>query len=428
MKCANRCGRKSNSFLSDVLTTLSGQLFVMLIALLLNKVMSMRLGPGSFTMYTLVTKSGGILAYVVLVSLGIALPRYIPMYRAQGDTKREVATFFASIAVLVVASLLMAVVVFVFRQPLCEGFFGSYNGGYLIACFLFALKSAFTAYLYALLRADGKFVKYSVCQIAIDTSCFASSFAFSDPTLIVVAMSSVGLALSLALIFQEYWQLYKGKLDAADAKNETATLLRYGIPRIPGEIILFSFTSVPLMILNGRIGAFDTAGFTVSLGIISAATPLFSYVGLVLLPHASEALARREYDKLNRKLLGLGLLFLALSACMVAAIGLLDSFVITLLYSSEYLQFADIVHLIMPAIVPMSLYLLLRNPLDALAEFPINTVNLAIAFCVLLAGIMASPSNEAIAWSFVAGYTALGCLSAATYIYVMHRRKAECNG
>lgn len=427
-RASHKYGRKRGGFLFDIFTTLFGQLFVMFIALLLNKVMSIRLGPEAFTMYALVTKSGGILAYVVLVSLGIALPRYIPMYRAQGDTKREAAAFFASMIVLAVASLLMTVAVFVFRRPLSNGFFGSYNGGHLLACYLFALKSAFTAYLYALLRADGRFIRYSACQIVIDMSCLASSFAFSDSTRIIVAMSSVGLVLSLAFIFQEYWRVYRGRLDVSHAKNEIATLLRYGVPRIPGEVILFSFTSVPLMILNSRIGAFDTAGFTVSLGIVSAATPLFSYVGLVLLPHASEALARREYDKLNRKLLGLGLLFLALGACMVVAIDFLDTFVISLLYSVEYLQFAEIVHLITPAIIPMSLYLLLRNPLDALTEFPINTVNLAIAFCALLAGIMASLSNEAIACSFVVGYVTLGCLSVVAFIYVMHRRKAECNG
>ena len=73
----------------------------MLIALMLNKLMSMRLGPESFTEYTLITKAGGILAYIVLVSLGISLPRYIPMFRAQGNEKRESATFFASIIILV---------------------------------------------------------------------------------------------------------------------------------------------------------------------------------------------------------------------------------------------------------------------------------------------------------------------------------------
>lgn len=420
--------KQRKGFLFDVFMTLSGQLFVMLIALMLNKLMSMRLGPESFTGYTLITKSGGILAYIVLVSLGISLPRYIPMFRAQGNEKRESATFFASLAILVSASLFMAVATIIFRLPLCKVFFGRYDVGSLFACFLFALKSAFTAYLYALLRADGKFIRYSACQIIIDASCLAISFAVSGSTNIVVAMSAVGLLFSSALILQEYWRAYKGRFQLSDIKFEIGTLLKYGVPRIPGEIILFSFTSVPLMILNNKFGAFHTAGFTISLGIISAATPLFSYVGLVLLPYASEALARKEYSELNHRLFGLILLFLFLSICMVVAIRLLDTFVITLLYSSEYLQFVNTAHLIMPAIIPMSLYLLLRNPLDALAEFPINTVNLAIAFCVLTVGVTSSSSDGATAFSFVAGYFILGFLSVASFIFVMHRRKAESNG
>lgn len=425
MKGSEEQQKQGKGFLFDVLTTLSGQLFVMLIALMLNKLMSMRLGPESFTEYTLITKAGGILAYIILVSLGISLPRYIPMFRAQGNEKRESATFFASIIILVSASLLMALIAIVFRRPLCMGFFGRYDSGPLFACFLFALKSAFTAYLYALLRADGEFIRYSACQIVIDASCLASSFAFSSSTYIVVAMSAVGLLFSFALILQEYWRAYKDRFDSSDIKIEIGTLLKYGIPRIPGEIILFSFTSIPLMILNSKIGAFHTAGFTISLGIISAATPLFSYVGLVLLPYASEALAKKEYGELNRRLFGLILLFLFLSICMVVAIRLLDTFVITLLYSTDYLQFVNTVHLLMPAIIPMSLYLLLRNPLDALAEFPINTVNLAIAFFVLIVGVMSSSSANATAFSFVAGYFILGFLSVAAFIFVMHRRKAE---
>ena len=414
-------------FFFDVLVTLSGQVFVMLIALLLNKAMSTRLGPEGFTGYSLITKTGAIFAYIILVSMGIALPRYIPLYRAQGDREREAGVFFASIAILAVASFIMALITYLFRIPLCTLIWGNYCSLNLLACYFFALKSAYTAYLYALMRADGKFLLYSLAQIAIDGTCLALSLLFFDAIKIIFVMSFMGLLLSIAMILFEYRKIYRGRFVLEDGKREIGVLLKYGIPRIPGEILLFSFTSVPLMLLNQKIGAFETAGFTISLGIISAATPLFSYVGLVLLPHASEALAKKEYVKLNRRIAGLILLFLILSICMAAAIFLFGSIVIRILYSGEYLRFIETVHMIIPSIIPMSMYLLLRNPLDALSELPINTGNLAVSFFVLIVAINWSSSIEASAFAFLAGYTILGVLSVISFLFIINKRKAENN-
>ena len=71
------------SFKKDVIITIIGQLIVLLITFIVNKIVSVQLGTEGYTEFSIAKRSAGVISYVMLMGLGIAVPRFIPQAKAE---------------------------------------------------------------------------------------------------------------------------------------------------------------------------------------------------------------------------------------------------------------------------------------------------------------------------------------------------------
>ena len=67
----------------DVVWTFSVQLFVMLCGFIITKILSNRLSVDDFGLFNVIKRSTWVLSFVILAGTGIAIPRYLPIFRNQ---------------------------------------------------------------------------------------------------------------------------------------------------------------------------------------------------------------------------------------------------------------------------------------------------------------------------------------------------------
>ncbi|MDB1750816.1 lipopolysaccharide biosynthesis protein [Enterococcus avium] len=413
---------KKSDFVRDIGITTGGQLIVMLFTFLLNKIVSIRFGPTQYMEYSLIHKTAGVITYVMILSLGIAIPRYIAIYRSKQEKNKEFICLVASFCLVVMSTIIVFFLCLIFKDSFASLVFGGNIKyvSYVLPTLMLSLQMGLTTLLYSYYRGADRFLIYSISQCTISFGLMIISIVVNELLLMVYVISIAGVLFS-CFSFWRVWKTYRNEgctIEKSDLGNEVRTLARYSVPRVPGEFVLFSFTTVPLIIINQKVGPEQAVAFSVALGIISAISPFFRYIGMVLLPYASKSIANDNFDDLDRKMKYLSILYAGISICGILFVLIFARFVIVVLYSSEYVQYAETVRIMIFSLLPNAIYLLLRNPLDALAKFPINTINLIVSFCIMNIIIYLSNSIKMYALSFFIAYTILGSLSWISWLFL----------
>ena len=88
--------RFSKGLGQDVLWTLIGQVLLMLVLLIINKFLSNVLSIEDFGRYNVIRRSTTVLSFMLLGGLGIAMPRYLPVYASKGKVRNLEGLLYAS--------------------------------------------------------------------------------------------------------------------------------------------------------------------------------------------------------------------------------------------------------------------------------------------------------------------------------------------
>ena len=417
----------SGDFAKDVVFSAAGQFGVMILALLINKLISHYLQPSEFAIFSIANKTASVLAFLMLLGLGIAIPRYIASIRAKKNHKAEANMFYSAALLMVAAIAIVSLVTVAGKYTLAQLLFNdSSRSDLIIPTLLFAIGITASSFVYAYFRGIDKFKHYSVLQVIFQVVnlaivIYAGSHLISQLTLRGIIIIVLAIAVMAYIIRTSYRSIPVIKEKVTDSSRE---LLAYCLPRVPGEVFLFSFTVLPLAIINARFGLHSTAAFATAVTLTSIVTPLFQYVGTALLPYVSKHLATGATEGIQSKVKKLRVLYLVIAAVSAVFMWFLTDFVITILFNKTYTQFSDIVRVVYLSVVPYSLYLLLRNPLDAISKIPFNTFNLGVSLGVLVLAVVTVKNIHEAAWAFVGAYLILGVLSELSW-HSQHKKKIK---
>lgn len=409
---------RDSVFLKDTALTALAQVAVMVLALVVNKLMSAYLAPEGFTIFTIANKAAGVIAFVMLFGLGIALPRYIAKIRTADDRQKEANFLYASAMILLAISGLIALVLALFGDAIAYVIFSDQRHADLVwPMFAFAFGIAASTFLHAYLRGADKFKQYSITQIALSlvsvviVVLFGANVAGQFVSRGVV-MSVLAFLVLAAVVFGAY---KKVKPIAAQMKKYTKEILLYCAPRVPGEFILFAYTVAPLVVINTKFGPTVSAAFAIAITLNLAVAPLFQFVGTVLLPYVSKNFTKGNSEDISRKVSKLRAIYVAIGLLSTLFVLFFTNFVIRTLFTSDYEIYADTVRIVYLSVLPYAIYLLLRNPIDAASVFPFNTINLAISFSVLMVIVTVSENLLISSIAFPLSYSLLALLTEYTW-------------
>ncbi len=406
---------KNNRFFSDVAITTIGQIVVMLVAFALNKVVSNNLTVENFGVYNLIRRSVSVVSYVMLAAMGIAVPKFIAELVEKKDERGKATYGITSLLIVCFFCLIASIILAVFPNTVAEIVFGAKEYSvYVLPIILYSVTSTLFTYICSYYRGVGDFKKYNVFQIAMQVATLVIALiAGVNLYWIIVGWSIVYGVLDLVILINftinESKQVKPFKL--CEFKDSAKTLLKYGLPRIPGEFVLFAFSLLPLSVVLHKFGLTESAYFSCAISITTMITPLFSFVGIVLLPMASKSLVNKDIKTVTKSLKVLTVLYLAISLLAIGFIELLPEFVISVLFSGEYFDAIYIVRIVIISLLPNAIYLLLRNPIDGISKVPYNTIVLIISFAITVVAMYLSPDMITCSWAYVLGYVVLGVLS-----------------
>ncbi|HEU4878593.1 MAG TPA: hypothetical protein VFT21_04040, partial [Gemmatimonadaceae bacterium] len=208
--------------------------------------------------------------------------------------------------------------------------------------------------------------------------------------------------------------LYRERADwrgFATMKRHLGVLLRYGLPRVPGEFALVGLFAIPTLLAVRSQGVVAAGQFSAALSILTTASGAFAPVGLVILPRASAQAATGDMAGLRRmvlKILGGGIL-LATAGVVIGEL-LIPPFV-TWYFGEAFVPAIPVFRAVLLGAIPYAVYILMRSILDALDVKAVNSRNLIITLGVVVILCLVNRSIMWTSWSIVASLLLLGLLT-----------------
>ena len=328
------------------------------------------------------------------MGLGISIPIYVAkMYQSKTSQAVVITTgFFWWVLVTLFLSLL---------NMLLPGKITYFILGkgyeYLSWSVLFGFSSLYLyTILYATYRGEQNFGKANILQVisAGILPLIALYFSNGIVELYFQLYSLFMLTVNIAVL----GDLYKRKLIIKISTNELLSsskqFIKFGLPRVPGEFALFGLMSCPLFFI-AKYDSLEMAGYVaIGFTLVQLVASFFEFIGILMLPKSAQLIADQQYFRINQLVRKLTL-FSFIAASLISSIMYFNlDFILGLLDKSKFLSHLEYTKIIIICIPFYIIYLIIRNPQDALSIKPFNTFNLTFCFLVQLIFLFISINTD----------------------------------
>lgn len=402
----------------DVIWTFTIQMAIMLCAFAITKILSNRLSVDDFGQYNLIKRSIQVLSFVMLAGVGIALPRYIPLYKKGNEQKSIVPLLIATLIYIIGITLLICITCGILNKEMQSIILGEYgNNSLFIIAIAYAFALAMAQFTFAYYRGTGNFKWYNGTQLIVQAAIILPLILFPFLTTKIVFTAWLIITAILVTIYlgREFVIKRMPHVTLTEVKSELNTVIRYSSGRLVADFFLFSLSAFPLIYISNSLGLQPTAYFSVGITFVTMVTPLYSFMGIILLPYVSESLANKDLQRASIFINKLTLAYLLSAIAIVAFIYVFINFLTSFFFSESYLMTSDLSRIMILSVLPQAIYLLYRNPIDAISVIPYNTIILGISLIAMIFAFSHFSSLVQLAWSYVAVSLLQGVLSWITW-------------
>ena len=415
----------------DVVWTFALQIGVMVCAFAITKLLASRLSIDDFGQYNVIKRSVQVLSFVMLAGVGIALPRYIPLYRNSTPPRRIEPLLVASLVYILGVSLVVLVVCLLFSTQMQDIVIGQNGNGCLLLIALgYAFTLAMAQFVFAYYRGTGNFKWYNGTQLAVQLAIVVPLVLLPVLTVKTVFVSWLVItALLVALCLVKEGRGRWGEVSdgtphftrQSSLYDSLKTIVRYSSGRLVADFFLFSLSAFPLIYISQAMGLQATAYYAVGITFVTMVTPVFSFIGIILLPYVSACIAKGEMQRADKVITRLLLLYLGAALLITVVLYIFTDFMTALLFARNYVAAGDLTRIMILAILPQALYLLYRNPIDAVAVVPYNTVILGISLAAMVGSFVWASTLTQYAWAYLTVSLLQGLLSWLTWQIIQKR-------
>ncbi|MEP6506625.1 MAG: lipopolysaccharide biosynthesis protein [Gemmatimonadales bacterium] len=395
--------------------TLVAEILVTLCGVLLLKFAASMLGPVGFGEYALGRRVVGLLYLPLIMGLGIAAPRYIAI--ARGGVLKEYAESSFAFATLTAGMLpALGVVLIMNLIPTLASrlIFGSPALTHMIAPASIALAGiTLHAMVYAIHRGRSEMGFANTMQLAnlglVPLGAFVLGQRTAESVLATtgtawLVISGIGL-IHVVYVERSNWH------GSVSIRQHLTVLLRFGLPRVPGEFALVGLFALPSLIAVRTQGIVVAGQLSAAMSVLTIASGSFAPVGLVMLPRASAQAAAGDIagvKRMVRRIL-VGGVMLATAGVLIGEV-LIPPF-IHWYFGPVFVSAIPIFRICLLGAIPYVVYVLMRSILDAIDVRPINARNLMISLAVLVVLCLIQSGIIWMAWSLIATLALLGALT-----------------
>jgi len=395
--------------------TMVTELLVTIAGILVLKFAAALLGPLGFGEYSLSRRAVGMLYLPLVMGLGVAAPRYIAITRAgvmTGYTESAFAT--ATLTAGLLPPLTIILLLNIAPSFAATILFGSGALAHMVPPASIALAGiALHSMVYAVYRGRSEMRFANVLQ-SIDLAIIpVMAFLISSNNAAAV-LTTTGVSWLIVSGIALLHVLYRERADwrgLATMRQHLGVLLRFGLPRVPGEFALVGLFAIPSLLAVRAHGVIEAGQFSAALSVLTMAAGTFAPVGLVVLPRASAQVATGDLAGLRHlvlRILGGGIL---LAATGVAIGEILIPPFIRWYFGEAFLPAVPYFRAVLLGAIPYAVYILMRSILDALDVRAVNSRNLIVTLCVAVILCLVNRSLLWMSGSIVASLILLGSLT-----------------
>ena len=395
--------------------TMVTELLVTIAGILVLKFAAALLDPVGFGEYSLSRRAVGMLYLPLVMGLGIAAPRYIAIARAgamPGYTESAFATATLSAGLLPPLTIILLLNI---SPPVgATILFGSAALAHMVPPATIALAGiALHGMVYAVYRGRSE-MKFANTLQSIDLAIvpvMAFLISRNDAAAVLTTTGVAWLVVSgIALLHV----LYRERADwrgLASMRQHLGVLLRFGLPRVPGEFALVGLFAIPALLAVRAHGVVAAGQFSAALSVLTMAAGSFAPVGLVVLPRASAQVATGDLAGLRHLVLRILAGGILLAAIGVIIGELLIPPFIRWYFGDAFLPAIPYFRAILLGAIPYAIYILMRSILDALDVRAVNSRNLVVTLAVVVILCLVNRSLMWMSGSIVAALVLLGTLT-----------------
>lgn len=396
----------------DYCLTFAAEFGTLAAGLLVLRLAASNWGTVGFGEYVLVRRTLSLLQLPILCNMGIAISRYVAIAGVQAARHTRATYVVAATAVALGASLACSTALLLLAGPVARLVFGSGQFASDIRIIAIALPGlVLHGVAYGYYRGRLQLLAANALQVLNLALMPLAAMAIPGASVpqAVLAMAVAWNVVALGFMTPP---LLAARGEIRDRIGDAITeLLRFGVPRVPGEFALAALFSLPT-IITAHFGGIEKAGF-VGLGVslLSMVGSMYAPLGQIVLPSVSAMAARGDTRTLRHDVQWLWLVCVASGALMVVVLAVGARLLVTLYVGVEFLPAVPVVRLVLLAGLPHITYVVLRNVLDALDPRPLNARNVVSALLVFLVVALGIGKPEGVGLALLAGVTLLGGLS-----------------
>lgn len=392
----NQLKTKLNSGLAkDICWTLFGQVTVMFVLLIVNKILSNNLTIEDFGIYNIIKRSTSVLSFVLLGGMGITIPRYLSVSISKKRVVETQLQIRASWLYLFVVCMITSVIYLLLYSRLSELVIGEENLEFYILCLLYAVSTAIASYFFAYYRGIGKFKMFNVVQIVFQLLMILPLFLQTGSLVSIIfgwtILNMLFIMVLTAIEYKQYNRIIKRiSFRIPNFKKIFKELTKYSLPRLIGDFFLFAYSAFPVIYVGAKLGYEETSFYSIGVSLVTMVTPVFSFLGVILLPLVAKNIANKQVKEANSLVIKLAVIYSITAIFFTAIMYLGMDYMICIFFADKYIAALPIARVIALSLLPQAMYLLYRNPNDAASVFPYNTIILAISFAVMVVGFSIS--------------------------------------
>jgi O-antigen/teichoic acid export membrane protein len=394
-------------------TTYVTEFLIAGISFLIYPLAARKLGATGFYEYLVALRALSFINPLLLLGTGVGIPRFIAL--ANGENKKSASSgyFVAGLAILCVSMVTMLLPLNIFNGLFSRLIFGSTEYNELVfplsmMAIGFILHSACYSYYRGCLNMN----RANLIQLTNSGILpLLVIIIFGQDVYKTILMNGVAcIVFSGIFVFEIFLRMDRcfGRI-----KPFLKELLVYSLPRVPGDLALASLYILPV-VLSSNTGGIKEGGIVAfGVAILSKIGFLFSPISIVLLPQASFAMSRMDFQKLARELKKILILSLGLVFGLALIFEVNAEKIIIMYLGDQYINVANPIRIVMIGSLPIVAYTILRSLLDAFYKVPLNGINILISLLILIIGMFVSSmrsSNEVLVVMVIAIYV-LGLLT-----------------
>ncbi len=337
-------------------------------------------GRHELDLYVVVRRTVSFIFPLLLLGAVVGITRFVAMKSRPEERRRYL---MASVLWVAPMALLIFFIGLFFPAPISWLVFGSgEQEGLIPPLGLMIAGIALYGLGYSFLRGQRQLVAANSIQVLALAAvpCFAF-LLFSD---LVSVCWFTGVAWLVIALFAILPGLV-GPPTGSCAK-ERGELLRYGLPRVPGDMALGALLTLPVYVVARTHGLSASGEIGFGATLLNLAAALFSPLALILLPASASQLASGDHAGLSARIGKLT--WMALAACTFITIvfELAADPILHIYLGENYTDYVAMSRVIFLGALPFGFFIGLRSVLDAYYHTPRNGINLITSLTILLLG------------------------------------------